>query len=142
MVCWLVSLCLPTIQSKSRAVFGFEVAFQFMNPLVWFFAPVVLLLASLTNILFLQQVGRLSRAGRAGSKEPSPAPIAISLLINLIACGSLLGTPAYRAFLPKLFTYPGVWFWLASFVLLLVGILREESPHQPWARAADDQNVR
>lgn len=140
-VCWLISLCLPTLQTTSRTILGYEVALQFINPFVWLFAPAVLVLASLTNILFLQQVGRISRAGRASSTQPSPAPIAIALLINLIACGSVFGTPAYRAFLPNVFTSPGVWVWLASFVLLLVGILREESPHRPRARPVGNQNV-
>lgn len=140
--CWLTSLCLPTLQTTSRTILGYEVALQFINPWVWLFAPVVLVLASLTNILFLQQVGRISRSGRTDSKGPSPAPIAIALLINLIACGAVFGTPAYRAFLPNIFMSPGVWVWLASFILLLVGILREESPHQPRARPADNQNVR
>jgi hypothetical protein len=124
---WLLSLCLPTLRTESKAVIGIEVALQFISPLVWLFSPTLFVLSSFTNVIFLVQVGRLARAGRPHTKAPTPAPIAVALLINLIACFSIVGTPSYRALLPNLFASPGVWFWLASFVLLLVGIMRGES---------------
>lgn len=125
---WLLSLFLPTLQAESRTVIGVEVALQFISPWAWLLAPTIFVLSSFTNVVFLLQVGRLARAGRPHSKAPTPAPIAVALLINLIACFSIVGTPSYRALVPDLFTLPGVWFWLASFVLLLVGIMRGESP--------------
>lgn len=124
---WLLSLFLPTLQAESRSVIGVEVALQFISPFVWLFAPTLFVLSSFTNVIFLVQVGRLARAGRPNTKAPTPAPIAVALLINLIACFSIVGTPSYRTLLPNLFASPGVWFWLASFLLLLVGIMRGES---------------
>jgi hypothetical protein len=139
-ILWLASLCLPTLRTESKTTYGFEVALQFVNPMVWLFAPLIFVLASLTNLLFIQQVARLSRAGQSGSKEPSPTPIAVALLINIIACGSLVGTPTYQVFFPNLLTSPGVWLWLCSFVLLLIGIMREEYPHQKWTPASHEHN--
>jgi hypothetical protein len=128
---WLLSLCLPTFHAESKTVIGVEVALQFISPWAWLLAPTILVISSFTNVIFLLQVGRLARAGRPRTKAPTPAPIAVALLINLIACFSIVGTPSYRALLPGLFTSPGVWFWLASFVLLLVGIMRGESAGPP-----------
>lgn len=129
-MCWLVSLVLPTLKANSRIVFGVEVAFQFISPLAWLFAPTILVASSLTNVVFLHQASRLARSAMAGTDPPSPGPTAIALLINLFALFALIGMPSYRAMTPSIFSLPGVWFWQASFVLLLVGIMRGESPNR------------
>jgi hypothetical protein len=129
-MCWLVSLVLPTLKANSRSVFGVEVALQFISPLGWLFAPTILVASSLTNVVFLHQVSRLARSAMAGTDPPSPGPTATALLINLVALFALIGMPSYRAMTPSIFSLPGVWFWQASFVLLLVGIMRGEAPNR------------
>ena len=132
--CWLASLVLPTLKANSRTVLGFEVALQFISPLVWVFAPTILVVSSLTNVVFLHQASRLARSATAGTDPPSPGPTAIALLINLIVLFALFGTPSYRAMTPGIFLLPGVWFWQASFLLLLMGIMRGEAPNRPVSR--------
>lgn len=122
---WLLSLFLPTLEAGGKVIIGIEVALQFMNPFAWLFGPLLLMLASLTNVLFLVQVGHLRRK-RLKSSGVSPAPVAISLFINLLAILSLLASSDSKAFAPNLISQPGAWVWLVAYFLLLVGTARGE----------------
>jgi hypothetical protein len=124
-MCWLLSLCVPTLTENGGYIYGVEVLWLGLrlSPL-FIFAPFhVLSVAS--NVVFWRVIWRIERK----NDHPSPAWMYGSVLNNFfVATLSAATEKAARGplSLPGLLVLPGFYLWLAGFALLLWATVRRE----------------
>jgi hypothetical protein len=134
-VCWLASLVLPALPSSGRTVFGFEIAGAFLiGPVAWLFAGIPSL-SVLTNLVFLAQLTRVT--GPRTGKLPSAGLVAACLLLNILA----VAFASASGLVQGLLTRPAAWAWLLAFVLLILGILREEGAAKADSLASSEREA-
>ncbi|MCV2367005.1 hypothetical protein [Roseateles oligotrophus] len=108
------------MSAKDTLIYGVELAFQFANPVLLFFAPLAYL-ATWTNFAFIAQVSRMAPKQRGLHRQPNAIVVGVAVVVNVLGVfsGGFLTEDLYR--------FPAVWVWLTSFVVLFVAVLSNEN---------------